>query len=138
MSSRISAEISGRLLGGDGEPLPGIDVRCRWIEKSRGRFAGIESESDRSVGTTDEQGRFRCRGVPADHKRMFFAVRVPGYPDHRWTVAPLEAGEHREGVLLRLDGGAKITGIVLNADGAPIAGIPVLAHSLEENVRPAV
>ncbi len=88
----------------------------------------------RGTAPTDADGRFLCRGLPAG--RYWLGAQKNGYapmdfggthPYMAGRVIALAAGEHKQGIDIRLPQLAVVTGTVRDVDGEPAAGVGVQA-----------
>ncbi len=125
---RAAASLSGRVVDDLGKPLAGTAVTCRWIDRVHGRFAGIKHASDTLEMRTDTEGCFAFQGVPAAHEPLRLEAYLAGFPRRRMSVKPLAAGEDRS-IEIVFARGAALTGVLVGVDGAPRAGVPILAFS---------
>jgi RNA polymerase sigma factor (sigma-70 family) len=109
--------IAGRVVGSDGLPALNIEVSARSHDRNFG-----------SGTTTDGTGAFAVEGVEEGRYELY-----AGAPDERheeaWasvcrdlptTVTDIEAG--REDVVVRLEAGASISGVLVGEDGRPVSG----------------
>lgn len=122
------AEVVGRVYGEDGAPVPRAEVR--WLEAGAfpsdaalARENGVWSWSDRyqPLASADGAGAFRLEGVPA--LRGFLAGRGLGTAWGWSEVFDVRAGATLEVdlVLPRAAPEGEIAGVVLDADGRPLA-----------------
>lgn len=120
---RPGIAVTGRVLGGDGRPAPGVLVE---------HFAGcVHSPTVRSA-TTDGEGRYRLDNVALEQ-------------DFLWAPAPNGAAEYFGASRTPLAGyvmrdlrcapGVTVTGRALGADGAPLAGVMVYNDMLERGPK---
>ena len=120
-----------------GQPLAGVEVRALHDEPTlepllnrfRGLFqGGMFTDTHRPahvLGTTvsGADGRFEIKGLPAG--RVFLDGRSDGWFVRTPGTARLASGEFQDGVELRASPGGRVRGIVLGADGGPVAGAHV-------------
>jgi RNA polymerase sigma factor (sigma-70 family) len=110
--------LSGTVVGPDGKPVKGAEVRV-WAAGKRGRRA-----------TTDDRGRFRLEVGPkqAQGAQLIASARGVG-PD--W-VGVGEAGKGKELTLRLAKDDVPITGRILDLEGRPVAGAAVRVQSLRK------
>jgi protocatechuate 3,4-dioxygenase beta subunit len=112
------SSVTGRVVGEDGRPAPGVTVRCRGDDPWGPQAA-----------RTDAAGSFRFTGLRSGH--YFFAVEFPQpFPEYAADLqgaAPPEGGEARCPDL-RLVRGGIVTGKVTDDHGQPVAGMEVGAR----------
>lgn len=109
------AEISGLLVPPQGTAvaeLEGTDLRVRLAVL--GRPEGRLSRAARA----DAAGRFSIGGLPA-RLELELLARPEAHPYARQTIGHLEAGVRRE-VRVELVRGARVIGVVLDAEGRPV------------------
>lgn len=103
--------LSGRMVDGEGNPLPGFTI---WLRSTRSRRTWVEV-------TGDEKGRFLLEDAPAG--KLLFDTRSPPYI--RAQGAEL-AADGEEEVQLVIDWGhLEIVGTVTDDRGQPLAGVRV-------------
>ncbi|TNE92576.1 MAG: hypothetical protein EP330_01130 [Deltaproteobacteria bacterium] len=134
------AELAGRLVDGDGAPVTGATVNARTAETTP------KAVSRRA--TTDADGRFAIRGLPADNEAYTsgtFALQVDldGLPDQyvgatylrdqapTWTVSPGDSEDIGEFEVLP---GVSVSGRVDGPDGPILIG-DVSAYSPSQLVQ---
>jgi len=106
-------EVLGRVVGADGRGVARASVYLN--PRPRG------GASDRSRAVTDEQGRFRFRGIAEG----VYAARAVG-PDSAKTSEELELQDgRRTEVVVRLPGSIPIRGRVASLDGVAVSGAEV-------------
>ena len=108
-----AAEISGRVLGFDGQPAPSVLVRAEPVRRQVKNPSGAVSADD---------GRFTITGI--DPEAVELIAWHPTHGVYSVTLAPLGPGERRQ-VGLRLTAGAAIGGVVTWQDGAPAGGVNI-------------
>ena len=130
------ARLAGRVVDPQGQGVAGSEVRCiqgeEWPSRSMRQYLPREGGE---VGSTftDAAGNFEFERVPA---RSSFAVtatssrRGSGGAATRGGFAMsdairLEDGESRAGLILRLEEGFELRGVVHDSDGLPLAGAEV-------------
>jgi protocatechuate 3,4-dioxygenase beta subunit len=110
-----SGSVSGIVLGGDGKPISGAGVVLEPAEETHG-------ESDDSIETRgDGSGRFRIERVPAGEYTI--TAYDPQLRNTKASVHIAKGGSSE--VVIRFGGALSITGLVLDEDGRPYAGVPV-------------
>ncbi|WP_309890051.1 carboxypeptidase-like regulatory domain-containing protein [Archangium sp.] len=120
---RRGVVVVGRVEDARGAPVPEAQVWL-WEREVPGRgHAPSKSKETRA----DARGEFRLEGV--DDGRYDVAARVEGRTGQ--TRGPLEVVEQRTppGVVVVIEGALSITGTVVDASGAPVAGATVSATS---------
>ncbi|MEX2122241.1 MAG: carboxypeptidase-like regulatory domain-containing protein [Pirellulales bacterium] len=121
-----AASITGQALLGD-KPYPGVRVYLM-VERAdlAGRGPGLASTGEGAV--TDEHGRYRLEPVQAGQKLFVSANIGREQPKGGIVNIKLEPGEERElppFEFLVLD--ASVSGVVVDPDGNPVAGVTVSA-----------
>ena len=120
-----------------GQPLGGVEVVAvkdePSIEPLVARFRGLiqggmftETRSERrELGrtTSNADGTFELLGLGAG--RVFLDGRSDGWFVRTPGTARLATGQIQEGVELRASPGGRVRGVVLGADGGPVAGAAV-------------
>jgi hypothetical protein len=113
--------VRGRVVDTDGRPVAGAEVRLRWPEEKRPRFASRRDTDATQPVATDEQGAFLIAGVSTGE----YDVNV----SHTEYVSPgdlpAEVPEGREEIDLgefTLVPGAAILGVVVDPDEEPVEG----------------
>ena len=120
-----------------GQPLGGVEVIAvkdePSIEPLVARFRGLiqggmftETRSERrELGRTTSRadGTFELLGLTAG--RVFLDGRSDGWFVRTPGTARLATGQIQEGIELRASPGGRVRGMVLGADGAPVAGAAV-------------
>jgi hypothetical protein len=115
-----SASIEGVVVGSDGRPLAGAEVRVA-------RDTGAPSSGATIVGTpvrSDPSGRFTLRGVPADVAVVLLAS-AERHAERRSAPLTLARGEVRGGVELVLRAACDLDVRVVASSGAPARGCSV-------------
>jgi carboxypeptidase family protein len=125
-----AGSIAGRVTVG-GRPVSGVAVM----------LLGLDSNSSRRTPAatvkTDEEGRYRFKGVTAGSYDVFPAAPALVLPKQGRYGQPgktvmVEVGESTEGVDFALKGGGVITGRVTEADGRPVVEEEVLLNKIAE------
>src|SRR5215470_14842626 len=118
--SKREGEITGRVIGADGQPAPGVRVSANRIG---------ESQFSRPSAASDDDGNFKLTGLAPGSYALF--ANAPGYVA---TEALTENVIHRigENVTINLVKGGVITGRVTDETGEPIVGVSVLPHRLRD------
>lgn len=121
--------LRGRLVDGAGSPLPGVEVRLgvissEWLNKPIDRTP-LTPEVERSRCVTDSDGRFVLQGARRGDMHLL-GIDCGGPRGHlHWVEdsptpeGELDLGDISLGVRLA------VTGRVVDADGAPLAGVRV-------------
>lgn len=124
------ATIRGRVLtASTSQPLAGAVVTAGRGEES-GFLSMLQGLGESvAMAETAEDGSFVLTGVPegADH----VSVAADGFASASERVPPLEAGEVRERVEIRVMDGGTITGLVVDRNGVPLPGRMVGAMSIQ-------
>ncbi len=115
---RPGVTVSGTVVDSVGQPIEGASVLVEDIS-----FLGALSDPRLDAMITDAKGRWRFDALPratvrfrASHQRFAPTVSAP---------VPLADGVERTGVEIALDAGARLTGRVVDAQGAPAASAVV-------------
>ena len=113
--------ISGRVTMPDGQPAAGVQVSAR------------SDDGGWEWGMTDTEGEFRVDGLRDGAYEI--NVEARGHPGLRGMSVPgVAAGT--EGLTLRLEPGFTISGVVVDATGAPAAEVRVWASGWDgQNAR---
>ncbi len=121
----LELERGGRIVGrvtrlDDGEPIAGASVDA--IASNEAMWAGAPS------ATTDADGRYELTGLGRGVYSV--DVRAPGYAEAlgEGSVPITDRGEQGE-INVSLSGAARLVGVVVDADGEPVAGAKVYARS---------
>jgi RNA polymerase sigma factor (sigma-70 family) len=137
--SRPTAELSGRVVGPDGNPIPHADVsaliRQPWVPGRRGREDAVVSR-----GTADAQGRYRL-AVPTDlpswhvERRVTLLAHAPGHaPMTAEVVLRGQAGSAD----IRVPARAAAHGQLVGPDRKPASGVRVAVVRLGRAAREVV
>jgi protocatechuate 3,4-dioxygenase beta subunit len=108
-----AARISGVCVDGAGLPVAAVKVRVRGL----GEF-GFNARST----TTSADGSFTIGGIRPGEVEV--STSSPDFTQFELRLE-LQPGEHREDLQLRLEGGARMVGFVVDDLGRPIAGATV-------------
>ncbi|MFQ5655217.1 MAG: carboxypeptidase regulatory-like domain-containing protein, partial [Planctomycetota bacterium] len=126
------AVITGVVEGPGGRGL--ADAGVRLTQDQSGGFRGrdwtrlpLERE-----GTTGPEGEFTIGGLPEGRYRL--SARLGGYQEQEIRGMQLEAGEERQ-VVLSLELGEVIQGIVQDGEGNPLASVDVRADARRQGRR---
>jgi len=114
------ASVAGRVEGEGRRPIAGARVRIESADERRG-FSWSRGYLE-PVRTGDD-GRFRIEGIPKGTWAV--VAQAEEYAPGRRDGITLEAGEELEDLVLALDRGALIEGLVSSADGEGMAGVRV-------------
>jgi protocatechuate 3,4-dioxygenase beta subunit len=117
---RAGAVVTGRVLGPDGAPVPGADVRTVQTSREEAGFSFRMGGSAR----TDGEGRYRLESIEEGRRSI-----AASHPDFQRAVKDLDvrAGENR--LDLQLDRGFPVTGRVVDSGGRPVADARVRLSS---------
>ncbi|ACY15813.1 carboxypeptidase-like regulatory domain-containing protein [Haliangium ochraceum] len=117
------AQVSGRVVDGQGEPVAGALVRHHTELLDR-RFTSASTAPEGEAGS-DRAGAFTLR-VPPGAVSLHASAEghTPSYTRIRW-VAP---GAELSGVEIVMDAGASVTGLVVGPDDAAVAGAAITAQ----------
>lgn len=119
------------------EAIVGADVRVWWIQMTIGRDVGVRYEPQQRTATTDESGRYKFCGLPAE----LTANISSAWGGDSTSTLPLAYGPPGLGqAILYLPGsragaspavvdGATVRGRVLDSAGAPLLGARVALGS---------
>ncbi len=129
----LAAEIGGRVEAEEtGEPVEGV-IDCL-VDPRLGYAAGV----------SDADGAWSITGLPDNPYRVLAhppeTIDHPDqyYPDG-WDYCdgrPLALGDEPvEGIVVRLPTGARVSGVVLDPDGEPVAGARVQADGVDDIAR---
>jgi hypothetical protein len=111
------ATIRGLVLGPDDAPVPGAEVVA-----ARTMIFGFAG-GDGPDATSGGDGTFEIAGVAEG--TVGLTVEATGFLAPRAKRIDVQEGEVREGVVLRLEAGDVITGLVKTIHGTPVAGAKV-------------
>jgi len=123
------AHIVGRVVDPDGRPVSDLDVELATIGSDRGLLAPgssppSETHAARRRARTDDLGRFAFADV-APGESVVAVLSSATWISHAETAVTCAAGERVAPLELRVEPALSIRGIVLGADGAPLAGVSV-------------
>jgi protocatechuate 3,4-dioxygenase beta subunit len=115
-----------------GAPPADVEVELRGWNHDRYRFATRATQHGRFyVDTrsmrTDGRGRFWFADLAAGRYQL--VARVPGRPESAPLELELVTGERREDVVLHLEAGGTLHGVVQDERGGPLAGVYVSARA---------
>ncbi|MGE3174279.1 MAG: sigma-70 family RNA polymerase sigma factor [Planctomycetota bacterium] len=112
--------VRGQVRDDDGRPLADADV---WLSPPHDWSVG------EVVGRTDRDGRFELRDLGADR---YLGARRAGFSPSRVELLDGAPGDRLELELTLTRGDAGVRGVVVAADGAPLAGAAVRVGPAEE------
>ncbi len=121
------ARVAGRVVSADGEPIQGASVSLALSLKVGNISHGTELRQK-----TRHDGSFEFTGVPSCTAANL-RVRAPGSLETVEPLGELGNGDRREGLLLGVEMGLTVDGVVSWPDGQPAAGARVKAAALESN-----
>jgi uncharacterized GH25 family protein len=142
---RITVEaggsVSGQVFGPGGAKLANAEV---WLDDAPDngnggnglfpfRMFGFGQTRGERKATTDEQGRFHLTGMPAG--KCIVAAKSSDCPEGDSPTVELKAHEEVGNVVVNLELGDKITGIVKGPDGKPVAGAEIHANPGGQGMR---
>ncbi len=114
----VGASVSGTVRDAEGKAPQGLSID--W-------WGGDGVTWSNGNATCDEAGAFRCEGLSAGS--LTLNVRTAAGVSRQVQVTPpIQAGERREGLLVTLARTARVAGTTVDADGAPVGGVPLNAH----------
>lgn len=111
------ATLSGSVTGPSGQPVASADLRVMLTEDAL-------ATSARHYGRTDGEGRYRLEGLPPG-RRSLSAYHEDYEPVTR--EVELEVGDNR--LILAFEGGAELSGRVVDTSGSPVGGAEVSLES---------
>ncbi len=119
LALRPAAAVRGKVVDGDGNPVPGAEVRA----EIRRRPGMMRIEIGRpQVGPrnrSNPQGEFRIG--PLDPEQSYsLAVQAEGHAPATAELTGLEPYRTRSGLVLTLDRGKRVVGRLVDTDGAPL------------------
>ena len=120
--------VSGEVFGPDGAKLAGAEVSLRDPPDDEApiRIFGFDfSGRGGRRATTDADGRFRLAGMPAG--RALVAATAEGLCEATSPAVEVVALQEVGGIVLRLERGHTLSGIVRDGGGRPLAGAAVNA-----------
>lgn len=124
------ARLSGRVLASDGAPLAGAAVSGHALARdpADNRVQGFPS------AVTDAEGAFVLQGIVRTHD-LLFAVQAAEWGTHAETLpaARLAEGDLNLGDI-RLTSERWLRGVVVDAEGAPVARVQVFAAAMRPGV----
>lgn len=123
------ARVTGRVLGGNGEPLAGAVVRIARHPRAHFLLPGgrtMEPVHPCTVVRTDAAGVFAVADVPPGPMQVL--VRAPGHRTEIESVVAAPRAQHH--VEVRLHAGTDLDGEVRDQDGLPVADARVLARGV--------
>ncbi len=112
------ASVAGRVIDPSGAPLPGAVVlysgASDWSQQANERYDGV---------VTDAKGEFRIAALPAGTFR--FRARHSDYAAGLSEPITLDGTSERTGVLVQMQPGAILAGVVVDTSGKPVPGAAV-------------
>jgi hypothetical protein len=125
--SPTTGTIKGRLVSGDGQPLTNANVMAQ----------ALTSTPTAKPTRVDSEGRFVFDDLPA--ASYIIVATAPGYIDQSMSLGDASQWPRHligSNVRITMIRGGVITGLVTNAKGEPIVGVPV--HATLQNAQPSV
>lgn len=110
--------VRGRVVDSAGRAVAGAEVAAFFP----GAFFGIEDETARAM-PTDADGRFHLVGLTPGSLRL--RAEAPGRIESDRVPVTITEGEEVAGIVIELDEGASISGVVSWEDGGPASGVRV-------------
>ena len=104
----------------DGSPLAGARVAAM-DGGSVGTLASSTSHRPLGVALTDSDGRFRFAALPPEAVCTVI-VRAAGFAAAKQSFLPKDVTGREDGIVFRLEPGARLVGRVYAPDGKPVAG----------------
>lgn len=134
-----SGALIGLVLNADSEdPVAGAEVRLWWIELTVGEKIGVRYQPYQRVAATDESGRYKFCGLPAELSANISAARggdstttlpiayaAPGLGMATLFLAISDTGATGAPPGTSAAPGAEVRGVVVDSSGAPLAGARV-------------
>lgn len=126
-----AATVRGRVLGPDGSPVEGAEIRVVEELPREGRWP-----------LSDAEGAFTISGISVDVLRRLLVLKA-GHARGITRPMKLRPGENRSGVVLRLGRGGTLSGRVTDGEGVPISEhcvdlysrVPIPEKSLKFNIN---
>ncbi len=120
--------LTGRVVGPRGEPVPRARIDSLESREIRIGAASSRSTGIGSLGSTDDNGRFRLDHLEEGTLDLRFAA--PGYKSRKISgLDPWQQGGSPLEVILELEQGEAIEGRATGGQGEPIPDAHVTAHS---------
>ncbi|MEM7245349.1 MAG: carboxypeptidase regulatory-like domain-containing protein [Acidobacteriota bacterium] len=141
ISLRPAQDLTVRVVRG-GKPVPGVKLRGVPAVPRFRFFGGADDASLELEGTTDDKGVHLFGELPARRRASLVFAAVA--PDGSWGLTEVTPSlapdgevtpERTRDVTVELAGGTTLSGVVLGPDGAPEAGVPVVAELAMEHRR---
>lgn len=127
-----AASVAGRIVVEAGQTVPGARVGIVYTDPEMQRFV-IAGGHARQEVKVDEFGAFSFEPVIKPGTPFRLEVLSPEHPPAFSELLTLQPGERRDGILVRLEQGFRLVVDVVDAEGQPLAGVPVVLRS---KVRP--
>ncbi len=121
--------VRGRVVDASGEPVPAFDVYA--FEVTGGMIPGIGADSENDAFEA-EDGRFFLGGLRAGKWNVSAVAEGFAVPAAVEVEVPQPEGAELE---LRVERGAAVSGVVLDAGGRPVAGARVALHFTLASLR---
>ncbi len=113
-----AGQASGLVVDANGNPIPGAEI---YVAEELQIFRKVRNFAE---AKTDEQGRFTVTGLN-DGMRYRLCAKAPGYALGASDDVEGIGGEMVTDVIIQLDPGATIQGVVTDSIGGPIPGVDV-------------
>jgi hypothetical protein len=122
-----SVEISGRVEAQTGGPVAGAQIFAQYDGAGgrRGSNGFVSGLSGEPTAQTDAEGKFTVKGLPEGGWTLW--AQAPGFASGTRATTKTGAGD----VIIRLATGLKISGVVKDESGGPVAGVPVRAAKMQ-------
>ncbi len=117
----LPASVHGRLLDGDGKAIAGALARLAGLNK---HFVGLSRDA-----ITGDDGTFEFADVYPGEYRLTFSRKQQWTPPQPLDIAVLGGESHGIGNVRAGGGNFAIRGQILDQDGQPFVGLPVLCYS---------
>ncbi len=111
----------------------GVVVEVEKMAAIRGRVTrhdkpvgGAKVQASRFSAVAEPNGSYVLAGLPPGEYEVFAHSRDAGaFTDKRSVKVTLERGAIKEGIDIELDGGGRISGVVVDDEGRPVEGVHV-------------
>ncbi len=115
---RENAGVEGIVVDHAGQPVEGARLSLRRV----GLLFGEDLQRQLPQTESEEHGEFQLRGLQAGTFNL--RATADGFP-RLSRLVDLEEGQILSGLVMQLELGSALTGVVLNSDGLPVAGARV-------------
>ncbi len=121
--------LAGRVRGPAGEPVPKADLYLQLDTTVRTATETYREIGARSLGTTDEEGRFRCPGI--EPGTVEIGVRAQGYAFAQLKGVQIPEESDVEGLEIVLRKGSVLEIRALDSRHQPVPGVVITANRLD-------